>query len=273
MNHELTLRPITPDDMDLLYHIYASTREAELAQVDWSAEQRAAFLQMQFDAQHRYYQENYPGAQFQAIVLHGQGVGRLYLDRRAAEIRIVDIALVPEARGRGVGSALLCAILAEGERDGLPVTIHVECFNPALRLYERLGFRKVEDKGVYYFLEKLPDRSPGKTRAAEARGEPMLAQLCGADFAPYVHQTFLVHLEGIEPIKLELVGVTELRSPGPAAGPRREPFTLLFLGPVSRQYLLQRTYRLEHEQLGTLDLFLVPLGPEQGRMRYEAVFN
>ena len=83
----------------------------------------------------------------------------MYLDRRAAEIRIVDIALLPPWRNRGVGTALLRNILAEGERAELPITIHVECFNPALRLYERLGFRKVEDKGVYYFMEKAPERS------------------------------------------------------------------------------------------------------------------
>lgn len=152
----LTLRPVADDDLELLYRIYASTREEELAQVAWAPGQQAAFLQMQFDAQHRYYQANYPGAQFQVIMLDGQPVGRLYLDRRAGELRIVEIALLPEQRNRGVGSALLRAILAEGEGAGLPVTIHVECFNPALRLYERLGFRKVEDKGVYYLMEKPP---------------------------------------------------------------------------------------------------------------------
>jgi len=156
MNLTLTLRPIAAEDMDLLCRVYASTREEELAQVEWGAGQKAAFLQMQFDAQHAYYQENYPNAQFQVILVNGEPAGRLYVDRRAAEIRIVDIALLPEYRNRGVGSALLRDILAEGERAGLPVTIHVESFNPALRLYQRLGFRMAEDKGVYYFMEKSP---------------------------------------------------------------------------------------------------------------------
>lgn len=159
MNENVTLRPIAADDMELLCRVYGSTREEELAQVEWAEGQKEAFVQMQFDAQHRYYQANYLGAQFQVILVDDQPAGRLYLHRRAAEIRIVDIALLPEYRNRGVGSALLRDILAEGERAGLPVTIHVECFNPALRLYERLGFRKVEDKGVYYFMEKPPSRS------------------------------------------------------------------------------------------------------------------
>jgi ribosomal protein S18 acetylase RimI-like enzyme len=159
MNQAPTLRPITNDDRDLLYRIYASTRAEELSQVAWDEAQKAAFLRMQFDAQHSYYHENYPNAQFQVIMLDGAPAGRLYLDRRSAEIRIVDIALLPEYRNRGIGSALLRDVLAEGQRAGLPVTIHVESFNPALRLYERLGFRKVEDKGVYYFMEKPPEPS------------------------------------------------------------------------------------------------------------------
>jgi ribosomal protein S18 acetylase RimI-like enzyme len=158
MNARCTLRPIAADDMELLYQIYASTREEELAQVSWGDGQKEAFLRMQFEAQHRYYQENYSNAQFQLILVDGEPAGRLYLDRRAAEIRIVDIALLPPWRNRGIGTALLKGILAEGERAGLPITIHVECFNPALRLYERLGFRKVEDRGVYYFMEKPPGR-------------------------------------------------------------------------------------------------------------------
>jgi ribosomal protein S18 acetylase RimI-like enzyme len=159
MNQTLTLRPIADGDRNLLYRIYASTREDELAQVEWDEAQKAAFLWMQFDAQHRYYQEHYPNAQFQVILVGGEPAGRLYLDRRAAEIRIVDIALLPEYRNLGFGSALLGDILDEGERTGLPITIHVECFNPALRLYAQLGFHKLEDRGVYYFMEKSPSRS------------------------------------------------------------------------------------------------------------------
>jgi hypothetical protein len=99
----------------------------------------------------------------------------------------------------------------------------------------------------------------------------MLDKLQNTDFTPHLNQTFRIRLDGIEPIELELVSVTELgaaHSPG-----SRHPFSLHFLGPASPQYLLQHIYRLEHDQMGTLDLFIVPLGPEQGRMRYEAIFS
>lgn len=154
---ELTLRSITTDDLPFLYQIYAGTRLEELAQTDWTAEQKAAFLQQQFTAQHDYYQANYTTARFQIIERQGQAIGRLYVDLWADQIRIMDIALLPYQRGHGVGTQLLEAILNEGRQAGLPVTIHVERFNPALRWYERLGFRVMEDKGVYYFLKWTPE--------------------------------------------------------------------------------------------------------------------
>jgi ribosomal protein S18 acetylase RimI-like enzyme len=153
---ELRLRPIAPDDAELLFSIYASTRAEEIAQVPWSDSQQAAFLRQQFAAQDRYYREHYATERFQVVLADGAPAGRLYVERRPSELRIVDIALLPAFRGRGIGTALLRAVLAEGNADGLPVTIHVECFNPARRLYERLGFRTIKDKGVYLLMERHP---------------------------------------------------------------------------------------------------------------------
>jgi ribosomal protein S18 acetylase RimI-like enzyme len=90
------------------------------------------------------------------VLVDGEPAGRLYVRRGDREIRIVDIALLPERRGNGIGTSLLRDLLAEADATGKSVTIHVERFNPALRLYERLGFAVAEDKGVYLFLERLP---------------------------------------------------------------------------------------------------------------------
>ena len=146
MNQTLALRPIADGDRDLLYRIYASTREAELAQVHWTAAQREVFLRMQFTAQHQYYQEHYAGAAFQVILADDYPAGRLYVARWPEEIRIVDIALLPAYRNAGIGAALLKDLLAEGAEAGKPVSIHVERFNPALRLYQRLGFTPIADR-------------------------------------------------------------------------------------------------------------------------------
>ena len=122
----------------------------------WDDAQKDAFLRMQFDAQDAWWHENYDGASFDVILVDGEPAGRLYVHRGPSEIRIVDIALIPEHRGGGVGTSLLRDLLAEADEGGKSVTIHVERMNPALRLYERLGFTVAEDKGVYLFLERPP---------------------------------------------------------------------------------------------------------------------
>ena len=152
----ITVRPIGPGDEAFLYQVYADTRTEELAPLGWDEAQQAAFLRMQFDAQHTYYQASFPDAEYLVILRGGQPVGRLYVDRRADEIRIIDIALLPEHRRAGIGGTLLLQLLEEADRVGKPVRIHVERFNPALGLYERLGFTRVGDTGVYFLMERLP---------------------------------------------------------------------------------------------------------------------
>jgi ribosomal protein S18 acetylase RimI-like enzyme len=138
--------------------VYASTREEELAVVPWDDAQKETFLRQQFDAQDAWWRENYAEATFDVILVDGEPAGRLYVHRGPSEIRIVDIALLPEHRGNGVGTRLLDDLLAEGDAGAKSVTIHVERMNPALRLYERLGFSLAEDKGVYLFLERPATR-------------------------------------------------------------------------------------------------------------------
>jgi GNAT superfamily N-acetyltransferase len=163
-----SLRPIRPEDQEFLYRVYASTRQEELAVVAWSDAEKDAFLRAQFVAQHTYYQENYPSSTFDVVMVDGEAAGRLYLARWPEELRIIDIALLPEYRGRGVGGALLGGVFTEAAGKDLPVRIHVERGSPVLRLYERLGFRLAADRGVYLFLEWRPGQE--QPAAAPARG-------------------------------------------------------------------------------------------------------
>ena len=140
-------------DSEFLLAVYAGTREAELAPVPWTPAEKEAFLRMQFDAQDHFWREQRPDAVFDVILVDGQPAGRLYVDRRPEEIRIVDIALLPDHRAMGVGTLLIRRVLDEGATTGRPVTIHVERGNRARALYERLGFRQVDTTGVYDLLE------------------------------------------------------------------------------------------------------------------------
>ncbi len=159
MNHRL--RPATPADRDFLLAVYAGVREAELAQVAWPEGAKEAFVRQQFEAQDRYYREYYANAAFDVIEVEGELAGRLYVDRWPAEIRIVDIALAPSFRGRGVGTALLRELMAEAEASGRSLTIHVEHGNPARRLYERLGFVPVAERGHNTLMSAGPPLRAG----------------------------------------------------------------------------------------------------------------
>lgn len=148
----LSLRPITPEDESFLARLYASTREQELSQTNWSDEQKAMFCRMQFNAQTADYQKNYPDASFDVIERDGVAAGRLLVLRSAAAIHVIDIALLPEHRGAGIGTRFLRELQEEAKAAGKKLSIHVEQFNPARRLYERLGFKQVEEKGVYLLM-------------------------------------------------------------------------------------------------------------------------
>ena len=148
-----TLRAAEPADLPFLQAVYASTRAEELAQTNWTTEQKAAFCQHQFAAQDAHYRAHYPTAQFLVVEQAGERVGRLYVDHWEREIRIMDISLLPEFRGTGTGSWLLRHLQDQARRENKALSIHVEKFNRALGLYERLGFHPKEDKGVYLLME------------------------------------------------------------------------------------------------------------------------
>ena len=145
---DIALRPITPEDESFLFEVYASTRADEMKLVPWSEAQQEEFLRMQFTAQHKHYQSEYPDADYQIILLHDRSIGRLYVDRRASEIRILDVTLLPEYRNRGIGTPLIQALIAEGKNTGKAVSIYVDNFGGAASLFERLGFSKVENNGI-----------------------------------------------------------------------------------------------------------------------------
>lgn len=152
----LHLRAALDSDLPLLERIYAGTRTEEMAQTDWDAAQIAAFLRFQFHAQHQHYATHYADAQFLIIERDGEAVGRLYLHWRATELRIVDIALLPGHRDKGIGGALLRVLLEAAGARNLSVSIHVEQFNRAMALYRRLGFQKIGEHGVYHLMEWRP---------------------------------------------------------------------------------------------------------------------
>lgn len=160
----VTSRPVEPDDEDFLYEIYKSTRSEEMKLVPWSEGQREAFLRMQFAAQQQFYGSKFPRPEHYMILLDGERVGRLYLSRGESEIKILDITIIPERRGSGLGTPLLHQLISQAAEAKSALNIYVESQSPAVRLFERLGFERKVDDGLNVQMRWEPTR-------AESAGE------------------------------------------------------------------------------------------------------
>ncbi len=151
----------TYEHLPFLCRVYASARAEEMAGVDWSEAEKSAFIEQQFVFQHRYYREHHPDAQFLVITRDNQAIGRLYWRSEGDQAALMDISLLPEHRGAGIGSAILGLLMAQADTDGQTTTLYVEPNNPAHRLYRRFGFEVVGDNGVYLKMCRAP-RGPNQ---------------------------------------------------------------------------------------------------------------
>jgi ribosomal protein S18 acetylase RimI-like enzyme len=152
----IAYRPMRDADLPFIETLYISTRLEEVAATGWPEAQQLAFLSGQHRAQHSHYRIHYAQMEWLIVEQAGAAIGRLYLDQWPSQWRIVDISLMPESRGRGLGAAIMRDIIDMAGANGKGVSIHVEKNNPARHLYDRLGFGFVEDKGVYDLLEWRP---------------------------------------------------------------------------------------------------------------------
>jgi ribosomal protein S18 acetylase RimI-like enzyme len=157
----VVLRAESDADLPFLRGLFATTRAAELALLPDVV--RPTFCDQQFTAQHRGHRARYPHAAFDVIELEGTRVGRLAVDRSDV-VTIVDIAVLPERRGRGIATAALRPVLAEASVMGQVVELHVAVGNPAADWYARLGFEPTADDGVYTAMRRLPERPAGGGR-------------------------------------------------------------------------------------------------------------
>jgi len=98
----------------------------------------------------------------------------------------------------------------------------------------------------------------------------MLAGLTHEDFAKRVHQKCQVH-HGPSSLEMELIECRKLGAAGRKES-QREPFALVFRGPKT-PVLSQRMYPIEFQELGTLEIFIVPVGPDESGVQYEAIFT
>lgn len=153
----LDLQPVRAEDEAFLFELYASTRADEMVLVAWDKAQQGSFLRMQFKAQQSSYAMQFPKADCSIIVHDGRMAGRLTVDRSGEDILVIDIALVPQSRNAGIGSVVMKQVMDEAARAQKRVKLHVEKFNRARRLYDRLGFSTIGDNGIYLEMVWKPE--------------------------------------------------------------------------------------------------------------------
>jgi ribosomal protein S18 acetylase RimI-like enzyme len=163
---QVNARPASADDEAFLYELYRSTRAEELEAWGLDESQQKSFLELQFAARQRHYDIAFSGAEHKIILCGDRPAGRILVYRSEHEIRLVDIALLPEYRQRGFGASLIRGLLCEAKEKGKAVTLHVDTLNRAGRLYERLGFSVVGDIGGSYKMEWRP-ATPRKSKETE----------------------------------------------------------------------------------------------------------
>jgi ribosomal protein S18 acetylase RimI-like enzyme len=160
---EIALREASADDQPFLAALYRDTRRQELDSWGWPQPQREMFLALQFRGQTLSYLAQFPGAKNSIVCLRGHSlggdavpIGRTLVDRQSHAIHLVDIALLEEFRGRGIGTALLRDLLQECAAAGIPLMLHVLEGNPAQRLYLRLGFATIAENPPYLAMRWTP---------------------------------------------------------------------------------------------------------------------
>ncbi len=162
MQGTVEFRIIHDTDRAFLERLYAASRDWEMQHVNMDEAAKATFLKQQFEAQDRAYKSTYLAAVHRIIQLDGTDIGRLIVDRQDDCLRIIDLSILPEYRGRGIGTDILRSLMNEAHGGKVPVRLHTRQNSPALRLYLRHGFRATEEVGAYYALEWMPDLRPAE---------------------------------------------------------------------------------------------------------------
>jgi GNAT superfamily N-acetyltransferase len=150
---QISRRPLTLDDEPFINRLIEEVAADELGARLWPDAVRVSLLDIQYRARRRGFHDALPDATEQIIQRDGEAAGRLVTARDAESIRVVDSALLPQARGQGLGTACIRDLQAEAERTGHPLRLSVVRMNAAARLYERLGFRVTGGDQIRYAME------------------------------------------------------------------------------------------------------------------------
>jgi ribosomal protein S18 acetylase RimI-like enzyme len=147
----IALRAAESADADFEQYLYASTRD-DLRPL--GPEVFDGLVGMQFRAQSMTWRLEHPEAERKIVMVDGERVGRMVVDSSKFHIEVLDVAILPELRNQGIGTAVLRSVIGQADRTLRPVRLHVEKRNRAVRWFERLGFLPTGETGLYLAMSR-----------------------------------------------------------------------------------------------------------------------
>jgi GNAT superfamily N-acetyltransferase len=156
LSDSLSTRPVTPDDERFLRQVYKSSRGDDLRGLGWEEDRISEFLEMQYEAQRRFFESDYQNASDEVVLLDSKPAGRLIVERREHEIRCIDLGLLPAYRNRGVGTSIVRKLQEEALASNKSLRVQVIRFSRAVNLLERLGFVRTSETGTHLQMEWTP---------------------------------------------------------------------------------------------------------------------
>lgn len=255
----IVLTPAGSGDSAALMDLFCRVRGHDLGAAAWPEAIRDTTLRLQYEAQCRGYLERWPAASTMFLTRAGEHVGWIIVDRSGPALHVVDVALVPEVRGQGLGREALRPFLDEAAHAGRPVTLTVQRTNmPATKLYSRLGFQPIGGDDLHLYLERRPPAPPPMATAPQWTARIFRAAL----------DTWFEVEPSDPPL---LLALREVNEHPPSGGYTR--FALIFHGPGDR-LLPQGLHTLRHPIVGDHEMFLVPVvGSTADVAHYEACFS
>jgi ribosomal protein S18 acetylase RimI-like enzyme len=156
LSRSITTRPVTLDDERFLLQVYKSSRGDDLRGLGWDEDRIGEFLEMQYEAQRKFFENDYQNATDEVVLFDSKPAGRLIVERRENEIRCVDLGLLPAYRNRGLGTMLIRNLQEEATAANKSLRLQVIRFSRAVRLFERLGFIRTSETGTHFQMEWQP---------------------------------------------------------------------------------------------------------------------
>jgi GNAT superfamily N-acetyltransferase len=153
----ITLRPAVEEDQDFLLTLFKSSRGDDLRGLGWEEERIGEFLELQYEAHQNFLNADHPTLDDQIVLADGTPVGRLAIEQRPNEIRVVDMSLLPDYRNSGTGALLIQELQTQAAAAKRPLRCQVIRFNRAVVLFERLGFRRTSETGSHFQMEWMPE--------------------------------------------------------------------------------------------------------------------